>query len=244
MANDIIKKRDERVPFHSLTLVNYSDENKVRSLNWGTLNGNPRMTVFLDNTKKPDGTTDYDKMITAPFLPLDLLVTIDYLKEVLKKGVNDYEEFHCLYPKYVNNQKTDDVVVKAKIRFGIDKEGIVYFYVENINGIKIKFTITQGGWHLFKNGKDAIEDKSKSELSQKYAKKYLDILERLIYKTIERKTFNNFNNNETDETKIVRVEKYNNNNSYKQNNEEKVVEEKIEASVPKVEVKEDFADLF
>lgn len=243
-----LEKNDRRSNFLPLNLRNFTEDGKIRSLTWGSLNGNPRLTVFLDNTKKPDGTIDYNKMIIAPFKPLEMLTAIGYFKEVLKKGENDFEEIDCLYPKYVNNEKTEEKVLRAKIRFGIDKDGIAYFYVENVNGIKIKFNIVEEGWHLWRNGKNAADNKSKSELSQKHALSYLNILESLV-KDLVIKEVTLGTNSTGDEPK-----KYNNynkdKNNYQNYSTKKIVEEKVEEIIvpekieTKTEVKEDFDDLF
>lgn len=164
--------------YTSLTLTSTTEDGKTRTLLWGMREGYPRMTVFTDNEiKKGDGTMDYDKMIIAPFTVNKLGATIDLFREVLKEDKNDYEEIDCVYPKIENGVKSEtEKVIRAKVRFGIDTKGICYFYIENSAGIKIKFNIAEDGWHVFRKGKGAVDNRTASDLSKRYAKAYLDLL--------------------------------------------------------------------
>lgn len=208
MAYEPKEKDVKQAKYAGLLLTSISEEKKTRTLTWSSRDGYPRITVFTDNEiKKPDGSMDYNKMITAPFAILKLKSAIRLWTKVLDENVNGtYEEVDCMYPKIENGVKHDDEkVIRAKARFGIDNNGICYFYIEDNNKPKIKFNIVEDGWHVWRARKNAIENRNMSEMSKEHARSYLEILTALFLEDIKSNmtvtyTPNNTSYNKTNKT--------------------------------------------
>lgn len=178
MAYDNTQKPDIKTTrFMSLDLTSYDENKKVRRLFWSTRDGNPRITVYTDSEiLKPDGKMDYDKVIIAPFSAMKLKMAIKLFKEIVAEGKNDYVEIDCMYNKYDKGVRTDELLVKATVRFGIDKDGVCYFYLMDGNKPKIKFNIGSDGWHVIRKGREAVNPLSVGEMSQRLTVEYFDLI--------------------------------------------------------------------
>lgn len=177
----VYKKPDERrARYTGLNLTNVNEEKKSRLLFWSSLNGNPRINVYLDNEVYTNNKPDWNKIIIASFLPLDLKVFIKKCRIKLKEDKNDYCETVCYYPKFVNGVKTEERMVRGIARFGKDKNDVWYLYIEEPEKGKIKFDILPDNWHAFRSSRDATSDDSKESLSFDYGEAYIDLLEHLF----------------------------------------------------------------
>lgn len=175
------KPDDRRARYTSLNLTNVNEEKKARLLFWSSLNGNPRINVYLDNDVYGiDSKPDWNKVIIASFKPLDLEEFIQDCKDKIEEDKNDYCEVTCLYPKFNNGVKTDEKTVRAIVRFGKDKNNVWYFYIEEPNKAKIKFDIAPSGWHVARASRDDVNETSVEVRSRKLAKAYLRLLDKLF----------------------------------------------------------------
>lgn len=177
----VYKKPDERrARYTGLNLTNVNEEKISRLLFWSSLNGNPRINVYLDNEVYTNSKPDWNKIIIASFQPLDLKVFIEDCKTKIKEDKNDFCETICYYPKFVNGVKTDERMVRGIVRFGKDKNDTWYLYIEEPDKGKIKFDILPSAWHTARLSRDATGDDTKEARCKKYAIAYIDILERLF----------------------------------------------------------------
>lgn len=146
---------------------------------WSMRNLYPRLTVYTSKyIKDAKGVTDYNKMIIAPFDMISLLTFIGKMKEVMtnkEKRVLSVK-VNCLYPKYVNNQKTNDVETKAVVEFGRNSEGLYYFKTSANGRPTIEFVLLTSKWVLQHN-QDDTPVVSKIARSRDAAKSYIQLLE-------------------------------------------------------------------
>ena len=177
----------------SWTRFRLTKENKDKSdrasLQWQIDYDNPRMVVYTssNNTKKPDGSLDYNKRITAAFKFDDLPIVFATFDSVIK-GPNDTEEtIECKNVQWVNGVKTDTIYVQCTVHIGKDSDGVVYIYLEEGDKPKIKFEFLpndRSQWVSYKP-KGATEV-SKGYLSTFYASKWLSIIEFLLLRQADR----------------------------------------------------------
>ena len=177
----------------SWTRFRLTKENKDKSdrasLQWQIDYDNPRMVVYTsnNNTKKPDGSLDYNKRITAAFKFDDLPIVFATFDSVIK-GPNDTEEtIECKNVQWVNGVKTDTIYVQCTVHIGKDSDGVVYIYLEEGDKPKIKFEFLpndRSPWVSYKpKGSTEV---SKGYLSTFYASKWLSIVEFLLMRQADR----------------------------------------------------------
>ena len=165
------------VKFLQLNLYkNYNDEDdNYGLLSWSIRAGYPRITVFTKNNKvKSDAPFDYNTMIVAPFDYLTLNMLFETIESVLKGDKDKSESVFCYNTKFINGNRTNEIVLQATVKVGKDKEGVMYMAVLEEGKKKVKFEILPTKkWHKF-----SVEDRS--ILSIRYTKAYLKVLKKLM----------------------------------------------------------------
>jgi len=170
------------VKFAPLTLYKNTEDDTYATLNWSMRMGYPRITVYTNNKKGVKSDLDYNTIITAPFDSVTVGVVVDYLKEIAESTEPSRQVVDCFNVKYVNGEKTDEIVLQASVIVGKDAEGVNYISAIAEGKKKVKFEIMPNSkWFKFrdKNG-DEITDKK--IISNRYTKAYANLLGTLISK--------------------------------------------------------------
>ena len=164
-----------------LTKRNKTKDGVNQSLVWSIRNNMPRLTAYLDNNKMlhPNGSLNYDYILTARFTPQALLEVLDGWKTIIKKGEQDFYETDCIYPKIIDGKVIEDEkVVSAVIRCGIDANKICYIYIKEPNKQEIKFNFDNSIWHVSRTSKNGeIDVNLVNRLS---FLKYIEMVENVI----------------------------------------------------------------
>lgn len=170
------KKEVKRIHLLRLSLRKPLPNDDYAVLGWAVREGYPRIQVFTSkNIKKEDGSTDYDKIVIAPFTYPILFTFIDSLEKLVTENSDRVSQITCYNNKFVDNKRTDEIEEQATVRFVRSQEGVI-----NI-GIKVKdkymyfplFPDTK--WHKFYN-KDGEEITDKKTLSNLFATAYVSLL--------------------------------------------------------------------
>lgn len=171
------------VKFSPLTLRKSGDEFKGAGLTWSIRKGFPRITVYTGgNILDKDKKLDYSKIIIAPFDYTTMIMFLDYFKNVIESKEEIKYKVNCYNNKFVDNKRTDDIIIQASVIIGKDLEGIVYISVVEENKKSIKFElIPEGKWHKFFNGNNE-EIVDKKDLSLRYSRTYYDLLKSILLK--------------------------------------------------------------
>lgn len=158
-----------------------NDEKKDKAqLQWSSRMGYPRITIFTtDKMQDENGKFDYNKMIKAPFD----FVTIDIFMQRFKTVLESKEEvkfvIDCFNNKFVNNERTNELELVAKVTIGRDSEGVVYLAVTEDNKKKIKFELMPSKYFkIYDKDNDPITDKR--ILSNLYARAYYKRLDFIL----------------------------------------------------------------
>ena len=158
-------------------------DNDEASLTWAVRMGFPRITVYTSSKiTGEDGKVDYGKVITAPFDYVNFKLFIDYLKELVDGESDNKYILECFNVKFVNNVRTDDVRIQARVTIGKDKNGILYIAAVEDDKVKIRFDfLPNNKWYKYYD-KDGKEIKDNAKLSKLYTKNYICLLETAIMK--------------------------------------------------------------
>jgi len=170
------------ISFGPLSLHKDINKDSYASLTWSIRMGYPRLTVYTDNHNKKDNEFSYDNLIIAPMNAVMVNIFIGYMaKAIAHKGPVKYS-LECYNIEYVNDMKTENVILQATAICGKDKDGILYLAVVSGEKTKVKFDILPNDkWHKIKNADgDIITDKA--ELSALYATAYTNRLKSLMDK--------------------------------------------------------------
>lgn len=136
------KNKVKLVKFPTLTLRKEIEGEGAASLTWAIRAGYPRITVYTSGTiKNPDGTTDYTKIITAPFDYLNANILLTMLEDLVNTKEPTKKSVDCFNAKYEDNVKTNEVIVQAKVTIGKDDNGVNYIAVTEEGKRKIKFEL-------------------------------------------------------------------------------------------------------
>ena len=170
------------VSFIPLTLRSEIDEDTYASLTWSIRMGYPRMTTYTDNKVNGDTEFNYDNLIISPMDSAMINLVLDKLDNIILGPAGEDFSVKCYNVKYVNNVKTDKVVLQSVLCMGKDKDGVVWLSnkTDNNQGVIFKL-LPNDKWHklLGTNGK---EIKSPAVLSGMYAKAYAKRLRSLMDK--------------------------------------------------------------
>jgi len=170
------------VTFSSLTLNRILDEEKYAQLQFGARAGYPRIIVFLDkDRKRSDKPFNRDSMIIAPFDYLAMGPLFDMADSIVEGPNGKAKQVGCFNSKWVNNERTNDVILVATVEIGKSEEGVVYIGVLSEGKKKVKFDILpkdNSRWHKYYENGELIVDKGK--LSKLYAKAYFKQARRLV----------------------------------------------------------------
>jgi hypothetical protein len=168
----------KQIKFARLSLRrDFEDNNDYATLNWSVREGYPRISVFTSKNTEVGGKFDYNKLITAPMHYLKLEIFYKRLEQVIASKEKVSYNINCYNTKFVNNERTNDIKLQAKITIGKDADGVVFLAVTEDDKKKIKFDILPDKWHKFF---DANNDEivNKAELSAMYADAYLKVLKK------------------------------------------------------------------
>lgn len=171
------------VKFSPLTLRKSGEEFKGAGLTWSIRKGFPRITVYTGgNILDKDKKVDYSKIVIAPFDYTTMIMFLDYFKNVIESKDEIKYKVNCYNNKFVDNKRTEEVIIQASVIIGKDKEGVIYLAAVEENKRNLKFElIPEGKWHKFFNGENE-EIINKRELSLSYARAYYDLLKNLLLK--------------------------------------------------------------
>ncbi|EPU3828977.1 hypothetical protein ACVWU4_000958 [Campylobacter coli] len=181
---------EDKVKYVRFSLLNlrkpYEDRDDYALLTWGIRKGFPRITVWTNN-KRPDGVkVDMGTVITAPFDYVSFTMFRHYFKNIINNVEPDVKKYtiECFNVKFVDNKKTDEIYIQARVTVGRDKNNVIYLAVVSEGKPKIKFDLLPNPtWFKFYAGeKNLLEDKGR--LSTEYALAYLEVMDKLYANTM------------------------------------------------------------
>lgn len=176
------EKKVKRINLLRLSLRKDLKDDDYAVLSWGVRDGYPRIQVYTSkNIKKEDGTTDYSKLIIAPFTYPLVCVLIDSLANTLTS--DDNFSIKCFNNKFVDNKRTTEIEEQAEVKVVRSQEGVLHIGVKK-NGTCYYFPLFPDlKWHKFldSEGKE-ITDKRK--LSNMMIKAYISLLKGAFINTI------------------------------------------------------------
>jgi len=178
------KPKVKIVAFAPLSLYADTEKDKYASLTWSIRAGYPRVTVYTDNSNSFKTEFSYDNLIIAPMDSVTVNTLIANLRTVADSKETTSLTIKCYNVKYVDNVKTDEIMLQATIIVGKDDEGVVYISVTQEGKKNVVFKLLPKlKWHKFL-GPDhkVIEDNSK--LSTMFAKSYIARLQSLMDKNL------------------------------------------------------------
>lgn len=177
---------EKRAKFIGITIfkdvVMDNGETDRANINWSMRNEYPRLTVYTSKyVRDKDGKMDYSKVVIAPF---DLISAKDFVKDMKKVMANKEERVlhtsvYCYYPKYVNDQKTNEKEIKAIVKFGRNSEGIYYISVKGKDKPEAIFEMLKSEWCVAHDSKDVPQESSIIR-SRKYAMSYIELLDHAL----------------------------------------------------------------
>lgn len=180
------------VTFSSLNINKTLDEEKYAQLQFGARAGYPRIMVFLDkDRKRSDKPFNRDSLIIAPFDYTTMGTLFDMANSIIDGPNNKAKQIGCFNTKWVNNERTNDVVLVATVEIGKSEEGIVYIGVLADGKKKVKFDLVpkdNNRWHKYYENGELITDKDK--LSAIFARAYFAQARRLIEHRMKIETTN------------------------------------------------------
>lgn len=145
-------------------------------LTWGLRDTYPRIKVYLTkNVKKEDGTTDYAKVIIAPFTFPVLYTFIDTLESLINDETPVVTKLTCFNNKFVDDKRTDEIVVQAEIKLAKSDQGVINIGIKLPTGWMYFPLEVDTTWHKFYDKNDN-EITDKKILSALYAKAYVKLL--------------------------------------------------------------------
>jgi len=165
------------VKFAPLTLRKQYDDGDYGLFTVSVRNGYPRFTVFTTN-KNREAAFDYNTMITAPFDYNSFNSFVKLFEKVIDSKPDTKFKIDCFNAKYVDNKRTDDIVLQSTVNIGKDAEGIIYLALIAEGKRKVKFEIEPSRWHKLYVGDEPVTDKA--ELSKLAAEGYLVTLKKLM----------------------------------------------------------------
>lgn len=177
-----MKEIDERgavrIKWEKLTLARDNKANRVSTLRWHMREAFPKLTVFING---PDRSiTGAQNMINLSFTYKNLLVLFGFMDLVIESDVPVEKELVAYNTAYIDNQRTDDIVIEGKAVIGKDSNGVVYITLVDKDDTKpqMRFNlIADEKWlHAFDQGIQVPI----GEMSTVFAKEYLNML-RLVY---------------------------------------------------------------
>lgn len=156
------------------------DKKDKAQLQWSSRMGYPRITVFTtDKMQDDNGKFDYSKMVKAPFDFVTLDIFMQRFKTVLETKEEVKFVIDCFNNKFVNNERTNELELVAKVTVGRDSDGVVYLAVTEDNKKKIKFELMPSKYFkIYDKDNDPITDKR--ILSNLYARAYYKRLDFIL----------------------------------------------------------------
>lgn len=167
----------KRIKLLVLSLRKDLPNDDYATLTWSTREGYPRATVWTTkNNKKEDGTIDYSKIITVPFTFPTMFTLIENLEDMVKNDSSIVSRIECYNNKFVDNKRTDEVVIQSEIRIARSQDGVINIGVKSPATSWYYFPLLpETKWHKFYN-KDGVEITDKRILSNIFAKAYIGLL--------------------------------------------------------------------
>lgn len=169
------------VAFSSLTMNQSTDDDHYAQLNIGVRGGYPRITVFLQKTKKfSDTPFNKANMIVAPFDFLSIGSMLGMALDVVKGEPGKSKQVACKNTKWVNGEKTNELEVTGTVEIGKTEDGVIYWGLlrEGKQKVKFDFLPKDGGtWHQFFNNGSKMDS---GALSVLYATAYFNQAKRLL----------------------------------------------------------------
>ena len=164
------------VKFAALTL---RGKERGVGLQWSIRKGFPRITVYTGKYLKDDKTVDYNKIIIAPFDYTTMLMFLENFKSVIyHKDDTVSSSIKCYNTKFVDNKRTDDIILQATATVG-KKDGIIYLSATADGKPVHKFELVpEGKWHKYFNNEEELTNKA--QLSRQYAKAYYELLKTIL----------------------------------------------------------------
>jgi len=170
------------IKFAPMALKESLDLETYASLSWSIRMGYPRASVYLNDKKDDD--FDYAKLIIAPTNAVTINTFINSALKMVDAEPNSEFKLKCYNVAWVDDVKTDDIVLQATLSVGKNSEGIIYISVTKEGLPEVRFRLTGlSKWHVVAdaNGKDI---KDPERLSRMHAKAYFDRLKALMDKYV------------------------------------------------------------
>lgn len=170
------KKEVKRIQLLRLSLRKPLPNDDYSVLSWGVRDGYPRIQVFTSkNIKKEDGTTDYDKLVIAPFTYPILFTFIDSLEKLVTENSDRVSQIVCYNNKFVDNKRTEEIEEQAAVRLVRSQEGVINIGVKTKDKYIYFPLFPDIKWHKFYN-KDGEEITDKKTLSNIFTSAYVSLL--------------------------------------------------------------------
>lgn len=155
------------------------NQGKNARLTWGIRDGNPRITVFTGQMTE----NKMDGILTAAMDAVTFDMFVDFFTEILETPEKAKGKLECLGRRYVDNQPTQDRVLKSTLYFGKDEEGIAWISVHVEGRPEIVFKFGVSDWHKFYKGDGTLMNPS--EVSCRAALAHIKLAQRLFAPFIE-----------------------------------------------------------
>lgn len=172
------------VPFVPLALYADGEGDEYASMTVSIRMGYPRLTVYTDNNRKTKIPFSHDHLIIAPMDGIVVNMFIDMLSKIIKSDKEQKSAIKCFNVKYVDNKKTDEVILQATIIMGRDKDGVVYLGAVAEGKKKVKFKLLpRSKWHKFVNeqGEEVTDKRTLSTMfAMAYANRFKVLMDKYL----------------------------------------------------------------
>jgi len=170
------------IKFAPMALKESLDSETHASLSWSIRMGYPRASVYLGSDDSEE--FDYSKLIIAPTNAVTINTFINNGLKMVDSEPNSEFRLKCYNVAWVNDVKTDDIILQATLCVGKDSEGIIYIAVLKEGLPEVRFRLTgKSKWHVVadSSGEDVTDT---ALLSRMHAKAYFDRLKALMDKYV------------------------------------------------------------
>lgn len=146
------------------------DREKTPSIKLSFMDGNPR---FVVNTGEPVG-----GLINFPTNFDSMAETLEVMDSIIDAEPGTVIVVAAMGLKYVNDKPTDEEIIRSKLVFGKNKEGLIFFAVIEDNKPKIEFAFRKTKWHRFYESNQV--EMNESSLTKFYARGYVHLVKNVL----------------------------------------------------------------
>lgn len=138
---------------------------KYSKLSWGIRNGSPRLTVFT-NDPSDVGPDINAGVISAPLDTVTMTIFLNLLEKLVTSPEDTKYMIECKTSKYVNNIRTDEIIILSELWFGKDINGFIWISIIAPNRPKIKFTFKISNYYgIYRGDGNQITEAESSGLA-------------------------------------------------------------------------------